>query len=146
MGTLASNGRVGWNWLWFGPVCLIILYFVELHTVHLAVLTVRLVARRWSWVGLLSPSTYCYFGTVLTSVSFPFRALWFAKASLSSNQITAKHRYILVGAAVVSVILLPLITDTLIWGSFPFQFDDSGVGRLRLIPFVPWPSGGYMTF
>jgi len=37
----------------------------------------------------------------------------------------------------------PFVTDFLIWGSFPFNIDNDGVSRLRMIPFVPWPSGQF---
>jgi hypothetical protein len=37
------------------------------------------------------------------------------------------------------ITVLPFITDTLIWGTFPLTYDAQGVGRLRLIPFLPWP-------
>jgi hypothetical protein len=146
MGSREPKWRIGWNWLWFGPVCLVLLYFVEIHTMRLGLMTIRLAIKRWSWVGLFSPSAYFYLSTVLFSVSFPFRALLFAMGSLANDQLTTKHRGVLTAIAIAGVILLPFVTDTLIWGSFPFQFDDAGIGRLRLIPFLPWPSGGYMTF
>jgi hypothetical protein len=38
---------------------------------------------------------------------------------------------------------VPLVTDALIWGSFPFNIDNKGVARLRLIPFLPWPDGSF---
>jgi len=44
------------------------------------------------------------------------------------------------------ILLSPIVTDTLIWGSFPLTFDNEGVARLRIIPFIPWPSGDYLEF
>jgi len=33
---------------------------------------------------------------------------------------------------IVVIFLVPFITDALMWGSFPFIFDDAGVARLRM--------------
>jgi len=42
---------------------------------------------------------------------------------------------------VAAIFVLPIVTDFLIWGSFPFTIDREGASRLRVIPFIPRPSG-----
>jgi len=58
--------------------------------------------------------------------------------SLANGQ---QRRYIL--AIVLAIFLLPFATDALTWGSFPFNIDNSGVHRRRIIPFIPWPEGKF---
>jgi hypothetical protein len=138
--------RIGWNWVWFGPVSLLLLYFVEIHEIHIGFLAIKMAVQRWSWGGLFSPSAYFCFSIVLSSVWFPFQALLFASSALGDDRTSVRRRFVLAAAAMGAVIILPAIADTLIWGSFPFTYDQAGVARLRLIPFLPWPTGGYMTF
>jgi hypothetical protein len=140
---LHGSHRIGWNWFWFAPLSLIILYFVETHTIPFGLVTLKLAFKRWTWGGLLSPSAYFCLSTVLLSVTYPVQGLLIAITSLANGAETAKKRYLQAAVALAIVAILPFITDTLIWGSFPFTFDDAGIGRLRLIPFLPWPSGGY---
>ena len=54
-----------------------------------------------------------------------------------------RRRYLLTGVTVVAIFLIPLIVECLVWGTFPFNFDAKGIGRLRLIPFFPWPDNPY---
>jgi hypothetical protein len=55
-------------------------------------------------------------------------------------------RWLWVIVMAVALLLFPLVTDILIWGLFPFTYDNAGVPRLRMIPFMPWPSGDYGEF
>ena len=141
-----SEIRIGWNWFWFAPLSLFLLYFVETHTIPFAVITLKLFINRWDWGGLISPSAWICLSSIIASITYPFYGVFFAWASLGSGSKTAKERYIKAVVALFIVAILPAITDTLIWGSFPFTFDAAGIGRLRIIPFLPWPTGGYMAF
>ena len=145
--THQSKAKLGWNWIWFLPMCLVVICFTELHAVHLVSLIIPLVRKRWTWGVLLSPSAYLCLTVMLFSVFLPIQAVLIAAAQFLDDTRTLKHRYIVAIAVLVGVFLiLPFITDTLIWGSFPLTYDNSGIGRLRMIPFIPWPTGGYMTF
>lgn len=142
---ITSEIHIGWNWLWFAPLGLFLLFFVETHTIPLAIFSIRLLIRRWDWGALLSPSAALFLSAVIGSVTYPVYCLILALTSLG-NRYEKKKRYLHAVIALAILAALPLITDTLIWGSFPFVFDAAGVGHLRLLPFFPWPNGGYMTF
>lgn len=52
----SGEQRLRWHWLWFIPLCLLVLLLVELHTMHLAFAVLKLGYQRWDWGGLISPS------------------------------------------------------------------------------------------
>lgn len=132
--------RLGWHWLWFAPLCVVVLVFVEGHTVPYAFRLLKLAIARWLWVGLLSPSAYFCFCMLIASVYLPFQGLLFTAGFVTAEGGVARRRFhgILI---VVAIFLLPVVTDFLTWGSFPFPVDSNGTGHLRIIPFIPWPSG-----
>jgi hypothetical protein len=72
------------------------------------------------------------------SVIWPLCALWSVALLVRGKK---PWRYALL--LILGIFLLPFATEALMWGSFPFTFDSHGTGRLRMIPFVPWPSAGY---
>jgi len=132
---------IGWNWLWFGPAILFVLIATERHTIPYAWMIVKLYIKRWHWIGVISPSAGLCFAVLITSVTVPFIGVlqaceWLADRSQSK-------RVIRVMILLIFILILPFITDTLVWGSFPFTYDDAGYGHIRFIPFIPWPSGGY---
>jgi len=63
-----------------------------------------------------------------------------------SALVRDRQRWLFSGALVAGIFLLPFVTEALVWGSFPFIIDDQGISRLRMIPFVPWPSGHFGTY
>jgi hypothetical protein len=113
----------------------LILLVVERHTAKLAIAILELGWHRWTWGALVSPSAAFCLAVVASSVIWPIYALVFIGWASRQRQ----WRY--ATAIVVAVFLLPFVTDFLIWGAFPFTFDSDGVSRVRLIPFIPWPSG-----
>ena len=136
--------RLGWHWLWFLPLCGIVLLVVERHTVGLAFAILKLGYQRWSWGGLFSPSAYFCLSVLWLSVAGPLVGLSYIAALVKSpNELKARQRWLHSVLLVVGIFLLPFITDALMWGSFPFNIDDQGVSRLRLIPFIPWPSSAF---
>lgn len=133
--------KMGWNWLWFTPACAGVLFFVEGHTASHAFQLLRLAYQRWSWGALISPSAYFCLTVILVSVAVPIQGLAYVRA-LTTGMDTRK-RNLYVALIIVTIFLLPLLTDALTWGSFPFNFDNRGLGRLRMIPFIPWPDGPF---
>jgi hypothetical protein len=111
---------------------------VQSMTVNVAL---RAAWERWTWVVLLSPSGAFCWGVISFSVTFPLFGMMMIFGLVAEHQ--QRHRWGWVILLIVVILLLPFVTDTLIWGSFPLTFDNSGVARLRMIPFIPWPSGGY---
>jgi hypothetical protein len=135
---MKSWAGLGWHWLWFAPLCVVVLCLVEVHVVRFAFGTLHLYWQRWTWGAFISPSSDFCLGVTMLSVVFPISGLIFA-----AILVAEKHTPWAV-VVVVGICLLPFITDTLIWGSFPFITDNQGVSRLRMIPFFPWPSGHYL--
>jgi hypothetical protein len=146
MSTQDSSGerRLGWHWLWFLPLCLMILLVVELHTAHLAFVVLKLGYQRWDWGGLISPSAAFCLTVIAISIWWPILSLWFVTLLVkSADNMKASQRWLYSVLLIVGIFLLPFLTDALMWGSFPFIIDDEGVSRLRMIPFIPWPSGHF---
>jgi hypothetical protein len=135
------RGGLGWHWLWFIPLCVLVLLLIELHTVRLAFNLLMLAWERWSWLVLVSPSAAFCGSVIAFSVTFPLNGLGVIAFLVAERQ---QWRWVFLITAVI--LLLPVVTDTLVWGSFPFTFDDRGVARIRMIPFIPWPSRGYLEF
>jgi hypothetical protein len=132
---------LGWRWLWFFPFSLLVLVLVERHMVLYAFVTLKIAWQRWSWGVLFSPSAAFCLSVIVFSVVFPLYSLGTIGFLVAGRP---QWRWIVVLAVVT--LLVPIVTDFLIWGSFPLTFDNEGIARLRLIPFIPWPSGDYGEF
>jgi hypothetical protein len=139
--------RLGWHWLWFIPLCLLVLLVVELHAVHLVLAALKLGRQRWDWGGLFSPSAWLCANILWFSVVAPLVGLAaIAFLVKSRNEFNTKQRWLYSVLLVIVIFVFPFVTDALISGSFPFIIDDDGVSRLRMIPFIPWPSGDVGTY
>lgn len=135
---------MGWNWLWFFPLCLAVVFVVERHMVLYAFVAFKFAYQRWSWAALISPSTYFCLSTIVSSIWGPLRVLKFIPRLITlGDEVGIKHRYLYSFLLAAAIFLFPFVTDALIWGSFPLGFDNQGVLRLRMIPFIPWPEGHY---
>jgi hypothetical protein len=128
----------GWHWLWFLPLCLLVLVLVERHMLVYSFVALKAAWQRWSWGVVISPSAAFCLSVIMFSVLFPLYGLN-AVRLLVSERVQWRWTFLLIAV----ILLLPFVTDVLIWGSFPLTYDDEGVARLRMIPFIPWPSGGY---
>ena len=138
------NRRLWRNWLWFLPLCIAVLFFVEGHTVPLAWQLLKLGHRRWTWGALFSPSAYFCLGVIAASIFWPIQALTIVSSIVTAvDPHNPRGRFVRAFVIVFLIFLLPVITDALLWGSFPFTFDRNGIARLRMIPFIPWPSGNF---
>src|SRR5215470_8185849 len=72
-----SNRRVGlgWHWLWFLPICVLVLALVERHTITYAFAILKLGWQRWSWGVLFSPSAFFCLHVIAASVIWPIFGL-----------------------------------------------------------------------
>jgi hypothetical protein len=135
--------RLGWNWIWYFPLCIAVLVIVEGHTVRHAMRLCQLARSRWLWFVLFSPSAYFCISVVFASVGWPIQLLAMiaktAKTPLDRGE--AKQTVLFIVFLSVVIFLMPFVTDFLTWGSFPL----SG-GGLRLIPFLPWPQGNMTEY
>jgi hypothetical protein len=144
-GVSAPVTMSAWNWLWFGPVAALILAPVEWHTVRDAFMLLQLWWHRWRWLAWVSPSAGFCLSAMFASVLLPIQGVLFATVLLfdpNSIAATSARRKTLTLLVLVAVLLLPLLTDALIWGSFPLTFER-GAWRVRMIPFFPWPDRPY---
>ena len=132
---------LGWHWFWFLPLCVLVLLLIERHMVAFGLAVLKFAWQRWDWGVLFSPSAAFCWGVIVASVAFPLYGLGIIGLLVAERQ---QWRWILL--LVVMILLLPFVTDTLIWGSFPLTFDNQGAAWMRQIPFIPWPSGGYLEF
>jgi hypothetical protein len=139
--TESKQAQLGWHWLWFVPLCLSVLLLAERHTVLFGLSLTNLAWHRWSWGALFSPSAAFCLSVILFSVFVPLRILLVVYLL-----VLAKQPWSWVIFLSLAVLVLPSLTDFLIWGSFPFTIDSEGVARLRMIPFLPWPDGSYLEF
>jgi hypothetical protein len=135
-----GNRRLGlwWHLVWFLPICVLVLVLVERHTMIYAFAIFGLGWERWSWGALFSPSAFFCLHAIAASVIWPTFGLGSVALLVAARQ---PWRYSLL--LILGIFLLPFVAEALMWGSFPFIFDDHGVARLRMIPFIPWPSGHY---
>lgn len=136
-----KEGKLGWNWLWFFPLCALVLWVVERHSVEHGFVLCKTAYQRWSWGALFSPSAYFCFSVIVFSVYFPIYSIVLIWSMATADGLKRRYAYLFLLVAVV--FLLPILIDAVTWGSFPFNIDNDGVHRLRLIPFIPWPQGPY---
>lgn len=135
-----NEHKLGQNWLWFLPLCVLVLLLVERHTLLYAWQVLKLGYARWRWFALFSPSADFCISAILFSVWWPFwglAAVYRVFTAGNKNTLGKRYLYSLI-IAVAIFFLFPLVSDALIWGSFPFA-----EGRLRMFPFIPWPSGAF---
>ena len=132
---------LGWHWLWFLPLCAVVLSAVERHTIIYAVAILKLGWERWSWGALFSPSADFCLTVVVASVVWPLVGLGSVALLVAGRQ---RWRYSVL--LIFGIFLLPFITEALMWGSFPFTFNGQGNPILRMIPFIPWPIGNYQEY
>lgn len=148
-GRLIPVPMSAWHWFWYGPLIACVLAMVEWHTARYAVEVLRLWWARWSWGALISPSADFCLSVVLTSVFLPIGGVIGVTTFLFDPDTLgwASRRTAVVSTLLIlaAILLLPFVTDALIWGSFPFTFED-GAWRLRMIPFFPWPERPYGQF
>jgi hypothetical protein len=130
------------HWVWLVPVSLLVLVASLLHTVPYAWQVIQLYLHRWSWGALVSPANAVCLSTLFISIAAPITGV-FAAFALASNGGPDRRRIVGTLGIWILVLVLPLVTDAVIWGSFPFAFDANGVQHLRLIPFFPWPNAPY---
>jgi hypothetical protein len=139
-----SKTGLGWHWLWFLPLCAVVLSLIERHLVTYAFAIVKLGYQRWSWGALLSLSADFCLSLILISVRWPLLGLLFlAFLVKAGNQLKASQRWVYSVLLIGGISVSPLVVEVLVWGSFPFIIDGQGISRLRMIPFIPWPSGHY---
>jgi hypothetical protein len=131
-----------WHWAWLIPVSLFVLVTPLQHTIPYAWRIIQLYFHRWNWVALVSPSNALCLATLFTSVAAPVQGVLAAFALASDRGKDSKRFFVILGIWML-VLVLPFVTDTIIWGSFPFNFDADGIQHLRLIPFFPWPNAPY---
>lgn len=133
---------IGWHWLWFGPLCVVVLWFFETYAVAHALQVTTLFFHRWNWLVLFSLATEFFSAAVMASVQVPPAGLMLIYWRLKGRNLSLGF----VIATLVGVVGSLFLTDFVIWTSFPLPVDANGLGHVRMIPFLPWPDGPFGTF
>jgi len=135
----ASMGR---HWLWFAPVTVVILWTAEWPILKGDYGAIKLFIDRWVWEVVFSPSALVFLNVVWAAAVLPILGL-VAVSTVSLSQQKTWKRWLYSVLIIIGIFLIPDIAGALMWGTFPFTFDSQGNSRLRLIPFIPWPSGDF---
>jgi hypothetical protein len=101
---------LGWHWLWFLPLCVIVLSVVERHAVAYAFAILKVGWERWTWGSLFSPSADFCVRVIIASVVWPVLGLGGVALLVAGRQ---QWRYLLL--LIIGIFLIPFITDALIW-------------------------------
>lgn len=99
----------------------------------------------FTWAVLLSPSAYIFIASIAASVFMPIRMLMIIPI-LFDSRFLSKRRYINSLVIVISIIILSVFLQFIIWGSFLLPIDKDGYGHLRMIPFFPWPESPFVQW
>ena len=129
-----SEQRLGWHWVWFLPLWVMVLSLVERHTVAYGFAILKLGYERWSWAIFFSPSAYFCLKVLAASISLPVLGLALVALVVKNpadSNLNARQRWLYSVLLIIGIFLLPFISEVLMWGSFPFTFDNQGVSRLR---------------
>lgn len=130
---------LGWNLLWYVPVCIWFCAYFLLRNLSNARRLVSLIHERWSWGFFISPSSAVFLAAMIFSLFYPVQSLLLIRNFMLAPEIGTSRRYCYVVATVIGTFVLAIIVEAVIWGSLPLELDARGVGHLRLIPFLPWP-------
>jgi hypothetical protein len=139
-----NEPRARWTtWLflvWYLPLAIFVLLAVVVPSGAASLQNIRTIWHHFSLPMLWSPSAdFCWFLIVL-SVTFPLTQLWLIAYIMVERQLSLRWRYALAGALTALIFVSSILIQILIWGSFPFEYDAQGFGRVRMIPFYPWPT------
>lgn len=97
--------------------------------------------RIWSWACFLSPAFYAFISVSFACVAAPLRGSWHVYRStmdrVAFGLLSAFSTAVWTAGLTVAI---TLSVHVLAWGLFPLEVDKTGDIRLRLIPFIPWPS------
>jgi hypothetical protein len=97
------------------------------------------VLRHLGFRVLLSPAAYLFFAAMTSTVLLPL--YWAANAvEVMKQGDTVAFRVGLVAKAVLTLAVYLTVLHFLAWGSMPIDYDSTGAERMRMIPFLPWPS------
>ena len=105
-------------------------------------MAIKLFTDRWVWQVVFSPSALVFLNVVWAAAVLPILGLA-AVSAVSLSQQTTWERWLYSVLIIIGIFLIPIIAEALMWGTFPFTIDSEGNSRLRLIPFIPWPSGDF---
>lgn len=99
---------------------------------------------RWTWAVFFSPSAALCLAALVMNLQMPIQLTMLISTYFGeSSSGMFRKRYLFTCFTIAAIFIFPLLVECVVWGSFPFNFDANGVGRLRLIPFLPWPSNPY---
>jgi hypothetical protein len=137
---------MGYNRVWYVLLCGAVLLGL-IPVLRFEYETIHLIFHRWSWMVLLSPSTYLFFGSMIQAFDLPLRGLNFIPTLFVPDESTNfyRRRYLWTIVVVIGIVVAEFVIQIIIWGTFPLEVDRQNSVRLRLIPFFPWPDRDFLT-
>jgi hypothetical protein len=97
----SAKGGLRWHWLWFVPLCLLVLLTTERHTVVFGFATLKLFWQRWTWGALISPSAAFCLVVVISSIIWPLYGL----AAVAFLAVVKRWLWVIVMAVALGIIL-----------------------------------------
>jgi cytochrome bd-type quinol oxidase subunit 2 len=131
MSSTKSALGLKWNLLWYIPLCLTVLLLL-IRNASYDWEVIKIAHQRWVWAALVSPSAALCFGVLSLNLLIPFQLTVMVSAYFNDeSESLYQKRYLLTCLTVVAIVLVPLVVEFIVWGSFPFNIDAHGNGRLR---------------
>jgi len=155
----AFSGRGYGRWVAFGlfyGLLWLVFIAVVVPVLHLDYDLLQTEFRRWTWAIFISPSAYVFSAVVVGAIVEPVSMLLLIPAFLfpimrGEVEIHPTYRrpyvwglFVVIG--IVGILAIEFLNLTVMWGSFPLVVDAQNFIRLRMIPFIPWPDGGFLVF
>lgn len=134
-------GKMRYNLIWYIPFFLFMFMRVVVENAIVGFKNLKMVfIDNFTFGLLISPSSALYLSTIFASILVPLQLLMLIPIFFDKELETYKRRYL--WTFLVTIFAFPLATVFLqfvLWGSFPYGYDEDGAERLRLFPFFPWP-------
>jgi hypothetical protein len=129
------------NLLWYIPVFAFVVWYFALANARAAYENFGIVFRHWTWALLFSPSAYVFFATAVYSVFLPIHFMLFIPPFFSAEVEAATYdrRYLFSFLVLVGLIVLVVVAQLVVHGSFPICWPSNGVERIRMVPLLPCP-------
>ena len=130
--------QLRWHWLWYGPA-------------FLAAFLYSLMSLGWFWRQasfilewslplLWSPAAYLWLIAMEEIIRAP--VVWAITIQQRVRAAATLQWVELAGWGTLSVYVVVrlVVAYVLAWGSFPIEFNPQGYERIRMLPFLPWPT------
>jgi len=130
---------MGYHLLWYIPCAFVILLLTAIPNLLCVSDYIVTFFKRFHWAVFLSPSALVFINAAWFSVVAPSLALFLFPKIYSK---TPKRKFWMPMAFFAGILLISIISEIAMWGSFPLPVDKDNYIHIRMIPFIPWPEEG----